>query len=232
MYFLGDVHNQFEELASVISESDIQNDTIIQVGDFGLGILDNSKEAKQLSHLNQACVDKSVRLIVVRGNHDDPKRFDGLSSAYKNIHFACDYSLFKIEGEVVLVAGGGISIDRSLRTNLPYWKNEGFSFDESRLNNYVNQYNKIDIVITHSCPGEFWPYQFDSIVHKYAQRDEDLIVDLNRDRQEHSKLLKYLIKSNSRPQRWFYGHWHSPFTGSYADIKYQALDIFEIVELD
>lgn len=78
MYFLGDVHNQFEELSNLITESDIHNDTIFQVGDFGIGILDNWKKNNQLLELNEALIQKDVRMVVIRGNHDNPKRFDGL----------------------------------------------------------------------------------------------------------------------------------------------------------
>lgn len=233
MYLLGDIHNQFLQLTELISESDIQDETIFQVGDFGLGMKDVLKESQELLLLNQACLKKNVRLIVIRGNHDDPMRFDGQSSRYySNILFAPDYSVFKVEDKVVLVVGGGISVDRSKRKTLPYWSDEGFKFDESKLADLQQRFGKIDIVITHSCPSEFWPYDLQSIVHKYAEHDANLIYDLGQDRQEHSKLLRFLTESNCIPKRWFYGHFHWPYSGSYSGIKYQALDIFEMVELD
>jgi Icc-related predicted phosphoesterase len=226
LYFLGDIHGDWDLLGKYLNQYGISNSTIIQVGDFGMGFREPKREREILLNLNKKLLQRNVNLLAIRGNHDYPFVFKGRYSA--GIELVPDYSLKTIGGLDILLMGGAISVDRTVRkVGESYWTQEGFRFSDRSLELLLAKTKKIDIVVTHSCPKEIYPYKMNEVVMRYLAVDEKLGTDLENDREDHSKLLKFLIDNNRKPTWWFYGHYHESRKTRFADINFRLLDINE-----
>jgi UDP-2,3-diacylglucosamine pyrophosphatase LpxH len=230
LVFIGDVHGEFNELAAKLVRSKVQESSFIQVGDFGLGFKKKEVESNELSVLNSFLEAANNRLYVVRGNHDNPKYFKA-PSGFSHIAFLEDYSLLDLEGQIILVAGGAISIDRMVRVlDVSYWAGEEFRYDEELLAKRIKGDSKIDIVVTHNAPEEFWPTEFNRLVLGYALRDRNLLEGLRKERYRHTQLMNSLNRRRLKPKHWYYGHYHTSYDSKYKGIKYRALDCSEMFE--
>lgn len=222
VYFIGDVHSEFEELARRLAVRKIENSNLVQVGDFGVGFQNKIIEEQKLHRLNLSLKSSNNFLYVIRGNHDDPDYF---ANAYSsgNIKLLPDYSVLELDGLRILLAGGSVSIDRRYREEgNNYWKEEIFIYDDNILMASLSNIDNLDIVVTHSAPKEFWPYDLGQLVRNYIGSDSELFTDLNNDREQHSLLLKSLVKK-FQPKTWYYGHFHAIADGEYSGIQYFAL---------
>jgi hypothetical protein len=230
LIFIGDVHGEFKDLATKLVRSNVRESSFIQVGDFGVGFRKKEVESNELDVLNSVLIAGNNHLCVIRGNHDNPKYFR-TSSGYSNITFFEDYTVFEIEGQTILLAGGAISIDRMVRIlDVSYWRGEAFRYDEPLLKRRVNGVNKIDIVVTHNAPMEFWPTEFNRLVLGYALRDGTLLEELRKERYRHTQLMNFLIRNKLKPKHWYYGHYHTRNDARYKGIRYRALDCLEMFE--
>ena len=169
---------------------------------------------------------RNSQLYIIRGNHDMPSYFSQTNKK-GNIHFLKDYSLLEINNKKLLLIGGAISIDRTHRVEgSSYWKDEAFNFDEKLLTKTLEGIDKVDIVVTHNAPTEFWPYELSPTVQHFLERDKPLFTDLVNERNAHSNLMKQL--NRFKPRYWYYGHFHAKYKGEYEGIKYRLLDEMEI----
>ncbi len=229
IYFVGDIHGEFRDLANRIDARNISDSSLIQVGDFRLGFGNRNEEELALKTLNKTLKAGNNLLYVIRGNHDDPSYFEKWQKI-GNIRLVPDYSILELEGYTLFLTGGSVSVDRlQRREGKGYWKDEMFRYEKSKLEFALSQVQKIDIVVTHSAPGEFWPYETSELVKSYAKRDTSLIADLTKDREMHSELLEYFTSKFS-PSHWYYGHFHAAMTNQYKDLMYFALGEAEIRE--
>ena len=85
---------------------------MIQVGDFGAGFRKDFLD--DMLYLNDVLNEYNVTLYVIRGNHDDPKFFNG-NHNWGNLKLLKDYTVLDLEGKKILLIGGAISIDRGNR---------------------------------------------------------------------------------------------------------------------
>lgn len=229
LIFIGDVHGEFKELEHRLNVRKIRDSVFVQVGDFGVGFYHKESEINHLNNLNECLKQSGNTMYVIRGNHDDPAYFDG-KVAYSNLVFLRDYSVLELKGYTLLLIGGAISIDRAIRIQgRDYWKDEEFVFDTDRLEAALKEIKNVDIVVTHTAPSEFWPFEINNLVRSYASRDDNLILDLARERESHSKLLKHLT-SRFTPTHWYYGHFHTIVDGEYNNLKYYVLGESEFRE--
>ena len=229
IYFIGDTHGDFGELANKLAVRGIRDSQLVQVGDFGLGFGNKNEEELNLKTLNKTLKTGNNLLYVIRGNHDDPSYF-ATWEKIGNIRLVPDYSVLELGGYNVLLVGGAISIDRNSRIQgKDYWKEEEFIFDPDKLDVALNEIQRVDIVVTHTAPNEFWPFDLGNLVRAYARQDVNLISDLAKERELHSILLKY-ITNKYAPPHWYYGHFHTTNNGEYSGIKYFALGEAEIRE--
>lgn len=230
LYFIGDVHGELERLAHKLAVKNIRDSQLVQVGDFGFGLFGSKeKEYLSLKTLNKTLKAGNNLLYVIRGNHDDPSYFEKWQKI-GNIRVVPDYSVLELNGYSVLLVGGAISIDRTSRMlGKSYWNEEEFVFDQQRLESVLKDVEKIDIVVTHNAPKEFWPFELNNLVKAYARRDENLLSDLNDEREKHSTLLNH-VTSRFAPTHWYYGHFHATEFNQYNELKYFALGESEIRE--
>lgn len=227
---IGDVHGEFIKLANKLANTNVRNSFFIQVGDFGVGFKTKVNEFAQLQLLNSRLVSANNMMFVIRGNHDMPFYFNG-DSSYSNIIFLKDYTLLKLEGKNMLLAGGAISIDRNSRVlNNSYWEEEIFVYKETLLEEALEGCGKLDIMVTHNAPAEFHPTKISQLVIDWTDKDPNLISDLKEERYRHSLLLNTLIGKKLKPAFWYYGHYHFSHHDNFQGIRYRILDCSEFFE--
>lgn len=247
IFFLGDVHGNLSDFFKKIEKYDIKDCYVIQVGDLGFSFemvktkeiylqsLTESLQSKEgyldiVNHYNDIFKERNIEFFAIRGNHDNPSYFLGYEEfTLSNFRFISDYSVLKINERNILFIGGAISIDRKTRKrNISYWENEKFFFDLEKIKSIRN----IDTVVTHTAPNFLSSLKIkdDSLVHHYAERDGDLLGDLNKESYLLCELYKELSKNN-KIKSWMYGHFHSPMIDSYNETNFRCVNINELIEL-
>ena len=134
MIFIGDIHGNFNYIKYVIRHRHIEDETLIQVGDFGIGFEKKHVDLDLLYDLNDFLKKHNCILYVIRGNHDDPAYFTGLFM-FSHLKLVPDYTIVNIEDKNVLFVGGAHSVDRARRIefNDVWFPDEMFNLDEDKL---------------------------------------------------------------------------------------------------
>jgi Icc-related predicted phosphoesterase len=216
MYFLGDIHTEFQVIINFIRKNEGKSElNLIQVGDFGAGIRSSFDE--DMDYLNEQLGFYNVKLYVIRGNHDDPKYFDGTHNL-SNIQFLKDYTVLKIEGLNILFIGGAISVDRLV--SYDYFVDEAIVFDPIKL----SEFRDIDVVVTHTAPNFAYPKGVNDTVRFYAISDKRLIDDVINERNEVAIMFD-ILNENNKLKHWFYGHFHQTINFKYENTEFHLLGI-------
>jgi len=241
MILLGDIHGRLSIIINFVQKNDIDNENIIQVGDFGLGFDSYLTDIENLDKLNNILSKKNNKLYALKGNHDNPEFWNGhLDNKWSNIKLVKDYSILEIEGYNILFVGGAISIDRKsrlkemqmyaskgIKTDL-YWFDEEFILNTDILSNLEN----IDIVITHTSPDFCFPinkFGFSPIVEEYSLNDDNLKNDLLNERMLVTKMFNILSEKNNISM-WFYGHFHNSLYQNINECGFKLLGIDEFYD--
>jgi Icc-related predicted phosphoesterase len=238
LLFLGDIHGNFNYVKWYIETYKLDDCLIVQVGDFGIGFNTKHKDMDILTDLDNFLNRHKINMVVWRGNHDNPKFFDGhLSNHFNNLHLLLDYTVIDVDGVKILGVGGAISIDRISRLHQMeeaarygrnielYWQDEVFVLDEEKLKTFEG----IDIVVTHTAPDFCAPDNkngFGYLVDQFAQGDPKLYDDLREERTLLTKMYE-ILKEKNNLDYWFYAHYHRSWTGNIEGINYRLLDINE-----
>lgn len=216
---VGDIHGYFARFANNIRQN-LEDAYIIQVGDFGV-VNENPGERQELTWLNNALNAKNCVLYAIRGNHDNPERFDNANPYnLENIILLKDYSELNLLGKSILLVGGAFSIDRFERTNgVDYWKDENFVYDSSF------SYKDYELVVTHSRPNVINFHKGFQSLQYYIDKDDELMADLISEGEEVSKLYK-----STKPKNWIFGHFHRSGLLEHENTTFRCLDIGEMYQ--
>ncbi len=209
MLVLSDLHGEFGRVVREIEKLDIRDQTIIQVGDFGVGFVSYEEDRATIDGLSDYLGGRNLHMYAIRGNHDNPALFTHNSPMNgEHITLLPDYSVLEIEGHKVLCVGGAISVDRGARQAYghPYWPEEPMVWDEARLRSL--DLSGLEIALTHNCPSVAPPYAHNKMVLSYAATDPTLIGDLVSERGRLDAMYEAL-KELARPAYWFFGHHHA-----------------------
>jgi len=242
---LGDVHRRWEEAARAIDHAGLYGRTIIQVGDFGLGFGDLDRERQQVAALGAALYRRRNRLLIVRGNHDNPALFRTPTElAGGAIRLMPDYSLETVEERKVLLVGGAISVDRKLRrAGRSYWPDEAFVLDLARL--AALDLSDLGAVITHTSPSVAPPpldrynhfiaaapasSRYRAALQRLYTRDETLADDVGAERRALDALYR-AIRTRTAVPHWIYGHFHHHATAVYEATRFTALGKLQVLEI-
>lgn len=239
--FLGDIHGNFNYIAHEIKRKKITNCTIIQVGDFGIGFTTPKNDLKILEAFNLFLKEHNIVMYAIRGNHDNPKFFQG-DYIFDNLKLITDYTVLEIEDHKILCVGGAVSVDRVPRLNEmqkaaryvskkeQFWFDEKFVFEEDK----VKDLKEVDIVVTHTAPEWCVPDNrngFGAFVEGFAYYDNKLLEDLAFERAEVTKMFK-LLNQNNNIKYHFYGHFHRHDITINGYTTHMLLDINEFWMLD
>lgn len=232
IFLLGDLHGNFKALRQALKKQRIQQATIVQVGDFGVGYASFLKDLKAMEKLNSVLKALDSTLFVMRGNHDNPGYFSGevpRALDQSHITFVADYTVLKINRLNFLLVGGAISIDRKVQViGKNYWKEEVLVYNEAKTKALRN----IDVVVTHSAPDFTPPFKFNDLVLTFAKNDPQLIDDLQEERAKLTEMYQCLKKDPSNKlSHWFYGHFHAPQQFLYENTQMVLVGINELVQL-
>lgn len=223
MIFIGDIHGNTQSLVYQIELSNIRNEILIQVGDFGAGFKSKDLDIENYKRLSEFLCNRNISLYAIRGNHDNPHYFDGQWN-FPNVKFLPDYSIFTFEDLKILFIGGAISIDRIYKLEgKDYWKKEEFVLDGKLL----SELKGIDVVVTHSAPMFCNPIGVEArIVNDFAAVDITLKKELIKERSELSTAYK-ILKKNNNIKYWAYGHFHMSNNFTIDGTNFIALNINE-----
>jgi len=235
MLFVGDVHGKWGELEAKLRRLEVRGETIVQVGDFGVGFGGPSgrmSERTGLVRLDAFLAGTDNTLLAIRGNHDDPAYFQGggkHAGDYDRIRFVADYTVDVVAGRKILFVGGAVSIDRrERRAGRSYWPDEGFRLDEQAL--VAADLTGLWTVVTHSAPPFVHPVvssEGSPLVQSFAQRDPTLLTEVNDERDDLRRLYD-LVVARSHPAAWLYGHFHSHATADIGETRFVLLDELEM----
>lgn len=230
MIFIGEINQDYDRLKMIVAKT-THNQSIIQVGDIGLGIRNKNADVAFLTEIDSILTGNNSKLYIIRGNWDYPGYFfmneDGFG--LKNIKLVDDFTSRRIEGIDILFFGGGISIDRAYReTGKNHWYEERIIFEEF----ITSEHQNIDIVVSHIPP----PYMFDNITDvegriEAVKHDECLpkLIEMERDGM---RMLQRKIFRKYKVLNWVSGHFLKPGMAEKSGIVYKALDEFEVYELN
>ena len=215
IYALGDIHGNLKRVRELVEGRNLRGDTIIQVGDFGMGY-HPTNDRSNLQKLNEYLAGRECTLWAIRGNHDDPAFFDGRFTM-SNLRLVRDYTTAEIEGLRFLFCGGATSIDRmqSIERMMVaetyghsepcYWPAESFVLRPDLL----EAVGRLDVVVTHTAPEWCHPENkdgFGDFVTEFFADDPKLERDLREERAEMSEMFRLIAGSGARLH--IYGHFH------------------------
>lgn len=220
LIFLGDHHGDWSEIFYLIDKHEIKNSYIFSVGDLGIGFQYKEEfEHKLSNHLDQQFRERNINFFGIRGNHDNPVFFGEKRIILNNFELIEDYSIFEYKNKTIQCIGGAISIDRTGRKDgTSYWKGESVQYKPELL-------EKVDILITHTCPSFCYPQKFNEIVYGWAREDAYLLEDLTDERAVMSKIFK-----QCSPKYHYYGHFHSSRIEEINNCDHRLLNINEFYE--
>lgn len=206
----GDVHGRFGVLNNLIEKE--KPELIICSGDFGYW--PNFPYIEQIKSINT----KRTKLLWIDGNHEDHwalREFQSynLSSRSQlkmldNLYYMPRGSTYELEdGRKILFMGGGLSIDKHLRT-------EGIDWFSEELITYGDLHNlpkeKIDIIISHTGPTEF----VNTVKQFYGERFHD----------PSEEALSQLLEMY-HPKLWLFSHFHTYKTDFFNGTRWICLDM-------
>jgi hypothetical protein len=229
---IGDLHNLWHAILAHIVKYDISGAIFIHVGDFPMGFHKNDVE--RLNDLNGALVKSNNKLLLVRGNHDDPdwyKHENHINEKNKlsNITFVQDYDTHIINDEKWLFIGGAVSPDRKRRMKESdiWFMDEKFVLDEDKLKNEFD----IKWVVTHSAPHFCTPQGLGGFILEISKNDIHLLEDVKFERDQLNKAFGLIKVNNPEINGWFYGHFHRSAITDHDGYKFRCLDICEFYEI-
>lgn len=230
IYITGDTHRDFE---NVIEFCHLHNTTIddvlIILGDVGLNYYLDSSDNK----VKKRVAELPITLFCVRGNHEErPENintytttnfFNGecyLEKQYPNIIFAKDGEVYTINSKKCIVIGGAYSVDKHYRLlrGWHWFESEQLTNDEmNHIENVLNvEYNnKIDIVLSHTCPYDTRP------THLFMQGLDQSTVDNTME------IWMQKVADNISFDKWYFGHFHGDWENGKYEMLYKTIKEFE-----
>lgn len=194
-YVTGDTHgnNDFGKLFYFNQQNKklTKKDVIIIAGDCGFIWMQKDNDRDEIK-LKFKLNNFKFSVFCILGNHENYDRIEKLPTKIKygakvyyeplfpNIVYAIHGKIYKINGINIWTMNGAYSIDKFRRIpHLSWWKQEIPTQKQldSGLKNYIKNQDKIDVIITHTCPYSIEPldrspfkmeqYGIDKTVEKY-----------------------------------------------------------------
>ena len=211
IYITGDKHANFEEVLNFcyVNKTSL-DDTLIVLGDAGINYYANENDYI----LENSLLQYPVTFFCIHGNHEErpeniktyeKKKFhDGIvyyEEDYPNILFAKDGEVYNFNNHKVLVIGGAYSVDKYFRLAMGYnwYENEQpNAATKSRVKEVLNNMNnKIDIILSHTCPYKYLPREM------FLDGIDQSTVDYST---EH---FLNEIENTVDYNLWYCGHYHT-----------------------
>ena len=211
IYITGDKHGDFSSIFDFCYKyKTTRKDIMIVLGDAGINYFANSKDYI----LKNSLLQYPITFFLIHGNHEErpenisgykKKKFHGgivyYEDEYPNLLFAKDAEIYNFNNNKVLVIGGAYSVDKPYRllygnnwypSEQPSLKTKNKVLEVLKKNN-----NKIDIILSHTCPFKYIPREV------FISGVDQSSVD--------NSLEYYLddIENNTDYKYWYCGHFHT-----------------------
>lgn len=210
IYITGDRHGDYRSLIDFCIETNTKiDDVIIILGDAGINYHLDYRDTL----LKEKLKELSITLFCVHGNHEERPQniasyktkifYDGIvyyEEKYPNILFAKDGEIYNFNNLKTMPIGGAYSIDKAYRVlnGYPWYKDEQPSDEIKEHIRKVleNNGNKIDVILSHTCPYKYMPFEafLDGVDEVEVDKTTELFLDE--------------IEDTTDYQRWYCGHFH------------------------
>lgn len=209
IYITGDTHREFSRIFNLCEKmKTTKADILIILGDVGINYYgEEDKEIKKvLSEL-------PITFFCIHGNHENrPENIESYKKKlfkqglvyyeeeYPNLLFAIDSEIYDFDGKRCLVIGGAYSIDKEIRIlrNLGWWEDEQPSYKtKQKVLKMIDKKLKVDIVLTHTCPTRYLPYEV--FLPEFDQTKVDRSTE---------DFLNF-VEQKIEYKKWFCGHYHT-----------------------
>lgn len=214
IYITGDTHGDIGRFSDICIGTE-NNDKLIVCGDFGFiwhDSKDHTGKAADDSQLD-ALSNKTYEILFIDGNHENFNELYSNPEIEKygapvhkirdNIYHLERGRIYNIEGNTFFTFGGAYSIDKAYRKqNISWWPHELPTNEEYKraINSLKAAGNKVDYIITHTCPGEIVKL----MLHKITSPEE---YELNG-------FFDWIMHETEFKQ-WYFGHWHTDESKSF-----------------
>lgn len=210
---VGDTHGVFGPLNTLINQQ--RPDIIVQLGDLGYW---PNVWPERLETINTQGAD----LLFCDGNHEDleslyskhPKTKDESVQLAKHIYWIPRGTIINLPVlGTTLFFGGANSIDKDWRTpGYDWFSNELPTYGDIDTYDYFRKLyaehnQKVKTVVSHTAPNKF-----DFMKHFHGAEEDPTTQFLNK------------ILEETKPENWYFGHWHGHFTGTCENTKYEGLN--------
>lgn len=209
IYITGDTHGDFGRVQYFCRRMNTSvEDIMIVLGDAGINYYQNTRDIRLKQMLSQ----EKITLFCIHGNHEirpanipayKVKEWHGgnvyFEEEYPNILFGIDGEIYDFNGKKSLVIGGAYSVDKMYRLMRGYgwWEDEQPSNEIKAKVEAVVANNKIDIVLSHTCPLKYEPVEVFLKGINQLQVDKSTEEWLDR------------IESDVNYEKWYCGHYHT-----------------------
>lgn len=210
-YITGDKHADFREVFYFCYASKTTiDDTLIVLGDAGINYYTNAKDYV----LKDSLLQYPITFFCIHGNHEErpeniesykTRKFHGgtvyYEEDYPNILFAKDGEVYNFNNHKVLVIGGAYSVDKYFRLARGYnwYKSEQPSEKtKNKIKNILKDLdNKIDIILSHTCPYKYLPREM------FLEGIDQSTVDSS------TEYFLDEIEESTDYNLWYCGHYHT-----------------------
>ncbi len=224
IYITGDKHGRFSDVLDFCHQYNTsKKDIMIVLGDAGINYCRNENDYILKEDLKKY----PITFFCIHGNHEErpenistyiTKKFKGgivyYEKNYPNILFAKDAQIYDLNNFKTLVIGGAYSIDKYFRLIYGYnwYESEQPSEETKEEVRNVLKDNKIDIILSHTCPYKYIPSEM--FISGVNQENVDNSTEYFLDEIEEKTDYKY----------WYCGHYHTnkeidKMRFMYGDIK-------------
>ena len=238
---IGDIHSKLSQISKQLS--DYSDTLFISTGDAHFGEQPFDFDIERLENIEYGLSIKNNILMIIRGNHDNPKYFKKnstfkslLEETAPHIILIPDYSIIKTSKYNILCIGGARSVDRTFGIkDVTWFSNENIQKPDD---NFFNQNHNIDIIVSHSAPLFAEPLEFSNelkhynsfVINAYALYDSKMKNDIYKEK----LLLKGIyekLNNKHHIQYLIYGHYHRSIESKYNKTKCISLSVGEFKSL-
>lgn len=229
IYITGDTHVNYNSVREFCYKyKTTREDILIVLGDAGINYHLDDRDYI----LKNSILQIPITLFCIHGNHEErpenvstykTKIFSGgevyYEEDYPNILFAKDGEIYNLDNKQTLVIGGAYSVDKEYRLLMGYkWyesEQPSSEIKERVLNKIEENNNKVDIILSHTCPYKYMPYEvfLSGIDQSKVDNSTEKFLDMVEDTTEYNK--------------WYCGQYHTEKEVDKIMFMYNSIEEFK-----